>query len=327
MTTLVAPETSGFGATGGTARGGEQSGEHRRGGSSGTGSSSDATPPASGGAGANGTGKSGGGGGGHKKNPTAGPGPGHARRRSTAHYPYDAFFEADAKFVGSSTLISSPNTIEPTDKIFVRLPPMPSVHTDGRGEVWNLRVGSYHPDAETFSRRINLSHTKKGVMRHGDFHPNVQCGFIFSGRLEVWTPGPDGRTQKKLYGPKDYLEVAPYVPHVYNYVADTIMAEWWESTGSGEGSHFKHWFYAPYRRIVDVSFVKTTAGEKGRLRIFREQVGAYFGVSVDGEEDGMMKGIPSKTNWAGLFGAAAIVGALGFALGVSVSVAAGGKKR
>ena len=202
---------------------------------------------------------------------------------------------------------------------------MPSVHTDGRGEVWNLRVGSYHPDAETFSRRINLSHTKKDVMRHGDFHPNVQCGFIFSGKLEVWTPGPDGKTQKKLYGPNDYVEVAPYVPHVYNYVEDTIMAEWWESTGSGEGSHFKHWFYAPYRRIVDVSFVKTTAGEKGRLRIFREQVGAYFGVSVGdgGEDDGTGPVcIPGKTNWAGLFGVAAVIGAAGFALGVSMASAA-----
>eukprot|EP00563_Minutocellus_polymorphus_P014009 CAMPEP_0181052052 /NCGR_PEP_ID=MMETSP1070-20121207/17386_1 /TAXON_ID=265543 /ORGANISM="Minutocellus polymorphus, Strain NH13" /LENGTH=332 /DNA_ID=CAMNT_0023131123 /DNA_START=82 /DNA_END=1080 /DNA_ORIENTATION=+ len=314
-----------------------EGGEHRRTGSSG--GSSDATPPASGSA--NGDGARTGGTRRPSSNkptttstgssaaaaaapgPGPGPGPHHghgpARRRSTVSNPYDPFFQADAKFVGSSSLISSPNTIEPTDKIFVRPPPMPSVHTDGRGEVWNLRVGSHHPDAETVSRRINLSHTKKDVMRHGDFHPNRQCGFLFAGKLEVWTPGPDGRTQKKLYGPKDYVEVAPYVPHVYNYVEDTIMAEWWESAGSGEGSHFKHWFYAPYRRIVDVSFVKTTAGEKGKLRVFREQVGAYFGVSAEGEEDDMMAGIPSKTNWAGLFGAAAVVGAVGFALGVSMS--------
>ena len=300
--------------------GSEVAPEHRRTGSTSAGSSgSDKTPPASGGI--NGSKKS------STTSRSAGPGPGHARRRSTVSNPYDAFFQADAKFVGSSSLISSPNTIEPTDKIFVRPPPMPSVHTDGRGEVWNLRVGSYHPDAETYSRRINLSHTKKDVMRHGDFHPNVQCGFIFSGKLEVWTPAPDGTTQKKLYGPKDYVEVAPYVPHVYNYIEDTIMAEWWESTGSGEGSHFKHWFYAPYRRMVDVSFVKTTAGEKGRLRIFREQVGAYFGVSVGegGDEDGAVACIPSKTNWTGLLGAAAVIGAAGFALGVSmVSAAAAG---
>ena len=100
--------------------------EHRRTGSTGTGSSgSDATPPASGGIA--GTGK--------KSSTTSrSAGPGHARRRSTVSNPYDAFFQADAKFVGSSSLISSPNTIEPTDKIFVRPPPMPSVHTDGRGE-------------------------------------------------------------------------------------------------------------------------------------------------------------------------------------------------
>ena len=301
----------------------EENGEHRRTGSRGSGSgsssSSDATPPASGSTAASTNARTA---------PAARP-PGHARRRSSVQNPYDPFFSADTRFVGSSSLISSPNTIEPTDKIFVRPPPMPSVHTDGRGEVWNLRVGSYHPDAETCARRINLSHTRKDVMRHGDFHPNRQCGFIFSGRLEVWTPGPDGRTQKTQYGPKDYVEVAPYVPHVYNYVEDTIMAEWWESTGSGEGSHFKHWFYAPYRRIVDVSFVKTTAGEKGRLRIFREQVGAYFGASADGEDqDGRMadNGIPGKTNWAGLLGAAAVVGAAGFALGVSMATRGGLRK-
>mmetsp|Transcript_10405 Transcript_10405/g.22609 ORF Transcript_10405/g.22609 Transcript_10405/m.22609 type:complete len:280 (-) Transcript_10405:228-1067(-) len=267
------------------------------GGSSGGGS--DATPTAAAGV------VSGGGGGGRRKS-----------RRMTGANPYDPFFSADAKLVGSSSLISSHNTIEPTDKVFIRPPPMPSVHTDGRGEVWNLKVGSYHVDAETYSRRINLSHTKKDVMRHGDFHPNTQCAFIFSGKVEVWAPGSEGDTEKKVYGPKDYIEVPPYVPHIYNYLEDTIMAEWWEDISTGEGAHFKHWFYAPYRRMVDVSFVKTTAGEKGKLRVFREV----------GREDVLDRdllsgdsGIPKKTNWVSLLGAAAAVGAIGFVAGVSVA--------
>lgn len=61
------------------------------------------------------------------------------------------------------------------------------------------------------------------------------------------------------------------------------------------------------------------------MRIFREQVGAYFGVSVGdgGEDDGTGPVcIPGKTNWAGLFGVAAVIGAAGFALGVSMASAA-----
>ena len=129
-------------------------------------------------------------------------------------------------------------------------------------------------------------------------------------------PGPEGGTVKKVYGPKDYIEIAPYVPHVYNYLEDTIMAEWWEDISTGEGAHFKHWFYAPYRRMVDVSFVKTTAGEKGKLRVFRE-VGREG--SVDGDLFGGYSGIPKKTNWISLLSAAAAVGAIGFIAGVSMA--------
>ena len=230
------------------------------------------------------------------------------RRRSSVVDPYDPFFFPDAAHVGSSTLISSPNTIEPADEAFASPPPMPSVHTDGRGEVHNLSVGAYHRDGRgqvPHGQRINLSHTRKEVMRHGDFHPNMQCGFVFSGRVEVWTPRADrsGTTQKTIYGPKEYIEIPPYVPHVYNYLEDTVMAEWWESV-SGEVAHFKHWFYAPYRRLVDVSYIKSTAGEKGKLHVFPEQPAA---ATLP----------PGATNWLSLLTAGAAIGAMAFVVGLS----------
>jgi hypothetical protein len=63
----------------------------------------------------------------------------------------------------------------------------------------------------------------------------------------------NGITQKTIYGPSQYLAIPPYVPHVFEFLEDTVIAEWWDRP-------FHSWFYQPYRKIVEASFHATTPG-------------------------------------------------------------------
>jgi mannose-6-phosphate isomerase-like protein (cupin superfamily) len=143
----------------------------------------------------------------------------------------------------------SPNVTEAP--LRVNLPvPVPSIYKDERGEIHNVSVGG---------RRVNLLYTRKGVMRSGDIHANTQHDFILSGKAELWLLSTDGSTEKKVVGPKEYVRIPPYVPHVFNFIEDSVMFEWWEPEG------FHAWFYEPYRAIVSKSFTLTKAGELQKL--------------------------------------------------------------
>lgn len=89
-------------------------------------------------------------------------------------------------------------------------------------------------------------------MRSGDIHPNLQCDFIFSGKVKVWTLSKDGSTTVQSYEKHDFIQIPIGVPHIFEFVEDTCMAEWWEPQG------FQAWFYKPYREIVDKSFSSMT---------------------------------------------------------------------
>jgi hypothetical protein len=120
--------------------------------------------------------------------------------------------------------------------------PVPSIYQDERGEIHNLKIGD---------ERLNLLRTKAGVMRSGDLHADTQHDFVFSGKVRVWIMNENGITEKTVYGPYQYLEISPYVPHIFEFLEDTVIAEWWDRP-------FHAWFYQPYRRIVQLSFQTTT---------------------------------------------------------------------
>lgn len=154
--------------------------------------------------------------------------------------------KTDGALVGTLELLSrSPNVTQPSR---VNKPvPVPSIFIDGRGEIHNILAGK---------KRINILHTKKGVMRSGDIHKNTQHDFVFEGAVEVWFLEKDGSTTKRSYGAYEYIRVPPLVPHIFHFVEDTVFAEWWEP------EPFQAWFYTPYRSIVEKSF---TSSEKGKL--------------------------------------------------------------
>lgn len=176
----------------------------------------------------------------------------------------------DGLLVGSPQMLQSPNVVEPTNSVN-QVIKTPSIYCDGRGEIHNISINDDVPtcSGKERHRRLNILYTKQGVKRSGDIHANHQCDFIFSGTVEVWTLEKDGSTKTITYGPKQYIEIPPYVPHVFNFVEDTIMAEWWEGKDDGATSDFRAWFYKPYRSIVDESFTSST---RGRMKMFGERI-------------------------------------------------------
>jgi hypothetical protein len=149
-----------------------------------------------------------------------------------------------AATVGTSYFLNSLDVTDAPERINQPIP-VPSVYRDDRGEIHNFQIGP---------RRINLLHTVKGVMRSGDLHPQTQHDFVFSGQVEVWTLQKDGTTRKDVYGPNQYIAIPPYVPHIFHFLEDSVIAEWWDNNS------FFAWFYRPYRTIVDSSFQSTTGG-------------------------------------------------------------------
>ena len=149
-----------------------------------------------------------------------------------------------AATVGTPYVLNSHDVSEAPARVN-RPIPVPSIYQDERGEIHNFDIGN---------KRINLLYSKRGIMRLGDLDKNIQHDFIFAGRVQVWTLQRDGSTRKQVFGPNEYVNVPPYVPHIFEFLEDTVMAEWWE-----EGV-FHAWFYHPYRKLVEQSFQPTQRG-------------------------------------------------------------------
>jgi hypothetical protein len=181
---------------------------------------------------------------------------------------------ADGALVGTKALLdSSPNVTQPT--VVNRPIPVPSIYKDGRGEIHNILVGA---------KRINLLFTKKGVMRSGDIHVNTQHDFVFEGSVEVWLLQENGSTVKQTYNEYQYIRVPPFVPHIFHFLEDTCMAEWWEP------EPFETWFYTPYRRLVEQSFDGTRI--KGNLVKLSESTNSLlWTTTVAGVVVGLLLGI------------------------------------
>lgn len=150
-------------------------------------------------------------------------------------YQHEAYTNTDdGSLVGTpELLLLSKNVIKAPSRINTPVP-VPSVYKDVRGEIHNFRVGN---------KRINLLYSKSQTMRSGDIHKSVQHDFVFSGKVKVWTLSKRGTTHTKIYTANQYIEIPMYVPHIFEFINDSVMAEWWDEP-------FEAWFYEPYRNIV-----------------------------------------------------------------------------
>lgn len=209
---------------------------------------------------------------------------------SDNHDILNCIFPEDGRLVGTDAIFtSSPNVtpqfpIDAESNTHKRLDiPTPSIYTDERGEIHNIKAND---------KRINILYTKKGYLRSGDLHPNEQCDFIFSGKVKIWTLQSDGSTKITDYCAHDFISIPRGVPHVFEFVEDTVMAEWWEPPG------FQAWFYKPYRDIVNKK-IMGEGGGNGRRKGLEILVNA-------GEK---------RWSTVKLALGAVFVGSLGFALG------------
>ena len=219
-------------------------------------------------------------------------------------------FPSDGALVGSKELLGSPNVVNPTNAVNEPIP-TPSSYVDGRGEICNTKISVGDDHKHGLPERINILYTRKGVMRSGDIHANFQCDFVFAGFVEVWTLLEDGSTKKVTYGSKQYVEIPPYTPHIFYFVADTVMAEWWEGR-QGSSSEFRAWFYSPYRSLVEQSYSKSSDSPPGKLKRYKE----ITNVDNDCESECKEKNglIPGAAAWISISIALSV---LSFALGRS----------
>ena len=124
---------------------------------------------------------------------------------------------------------------------------VPSVKRDARGAVHNLQIGSF---------RFNVLESAKGTLRSGDVHKSPQLDMIFSGRVRV-TTREGGRDVVREYTSGDLAIIPANVPHIFHFLNETIMAEWWESGA------FETRYFTPYRRKVDAALHELRRG-RGR---------------------------------------------------------------
>jgi hypothetical protein len=190
--------------------------------------------------------------------------------------PPQALTREDGRLVGTPQLLESSRVTLATDP---RSPPVPSpsVFVDARGEIHNVRVGALHAaegrenadhskggEACPLSlrrTRYNILFTRAGAMRSGDLHRASQHDFVLDGQVRVRVLQPDGSTSIHEYGPHSYVRIPPYTPHIFEFVQDTVLAEWWDT------DEFCAWYYRPYREWVEKSVPTATATnpKPGRL--------------------------------------------------------------
>jgi quercetin dioxygenase-like cupin family protein len=140
---------------------------------------------------------------------------------------------------GDPGIYSSPDVITPETKPGALDKP---VHEDIRGVIKRLELDGV---------KVNLLSTKKGFMRSGDMHKHKQMDVLLSGKVELWTMH-GGKTVKQVISPHTFIVIGANVPHLFNFLEDTVMLEWWDKP-------FEAFFYKPYRDIIDAQFKKMTS--------------------------------------------------------------------
>ena len=138
----------------------------------------------------------------------------------------------------------APADVTPAVRARLRSPPaghgeerVPSTKHDVRGSILNLRVGGF---------RFNVLHTKRGMLRSGDVHKLRQYDMLFAGSVRVTTRERE-RDVVREYQAGQLVVIPANVPHIFEALSDTVMAEWWDGPG------FEARYYLPYRSEVDAA--------------------------------------------------------------------------
>jgi hypothetical protein len=142
----------------------------------------------------------------------------------------------DQVHVGTERMLYSPHVSEGPGRIASA--PVPSIYMDDRGEIHRIRV---------HAKRLNLLFSKKNVMRSGYIHPTRSCGYVVSGKVQIWTLSEHG-TDKTVYEADQPYFTPPYTPHILHFLEDSVILEYWDGD-------FSCYYYHPYRVSSRVLFL------------------------------------------------------------------------
>ncbi|GBG71451.1 hypothetical protein CBR_g8869 [Chara braunii] len=93
--------------------------------------------------------------------------------------------------------------------------------------------------------RVNLITTRKGAMRSGDLHNCTQFDVVLKGRVRLLMLDLGTREEREeVFEEGDYIVIPPRVPHLFHFLEDNCMIEWW-------ACEYKAWFFRPYRERIN----------------------------------------------------------------------------
>ena len=196
--------------------------------------------------------------------------------------------------VGTPAILHHPLVEEAPPRIN-RPVPVPSVYQDGRGEIHNFAISQFRVNLLSTKAGVLRSGDVHDSVQH-DFVFSGKVRVWILVQKEVTTtattttmediisnPSPataecsssdkthqssikdsnddannaSFSTIKTTYGSGDYITIPPYTPHIFEFLTDAVLAEWWDGP-------FRAWFYKPYRQLVTESLA-ATQGRPGVL--------------------------------------------------------------
>ena len=96
---------------------------------------------------------------------------------------------------------------------------------------------------------VNVVFTRAGYKRSGDLHACEQLNGVLFGRAELTQVYRGGRSRTIILRGGDQVRIPAFVPHLYDFVEDTLMTETWRNA-DGSPCPFKAWLYEPLRRLI-----------------------------------------------------------------------------
>jgi len=111
------------------------------------------------------------------------------------------------------------------------------IYRDSRGEIRRYEIRDV---------KFNVLFTKKGALRSGDYHPVEQYDLILKGKVKI-TLRKNGKDEIIQKGANELVTIPKNIPHLFEFLEDTIMLEWWSGP-------FEVEYYKPYRKFVEEQF-------------------------------------------------------------------------
>eukprot|EP00271_Cylindrocystis_brebissonii_P008250 TRINITY_DN22286_c0_g1_i1.p1 TRINITY_DN22286_c0_g1~~TRINITY_DN22286_c0_g1_i1.p1 ORF type:complete len:109 (+),score=15.67 TRINITY_DN22286_c0_g1_i1:102-428(+) len=99
--------------------------------------------------------------------------------------------------------------------------------------------------------RTEGSTAERRSLRSGDMHNCTQFDVILRGRtrLRMMDLVTGKEIVQEYWGRNDFIAIPPRVPHLFEFLEENFMLEWWACP-------FQAWHYRPYRDLIALEMSK-----------------------------------------------------------------------